>query len=117
MKKNVGAFAVVVALCLGFLLCMPDQAAAQSRSIQAATLAGPPYPAGTDWKQISTPHHRLIFPEGFEEEARRAAGLTDSLWQPLQEDFGIEVPTLPLVLNTHRQVSNGYVTLAPRHSE
>ncbi|MCF7949156.1 MAG: hypothetical protein K9M94_11275 [Spirochaetia bacterium] len=117
MKKNVGAYIFAVALCLVLLLCMTDQAAAQNRAIQASTVLGPPYPAGTDWKQVSTPHHRLIFPEGYEEEALRAAGLTDHLWAPLQKDFGIRVPPLPLVLNTHRQVSNGYVTLAPRHSE
>jgi len=96
---------------------MTDKVVAQNRSIQASTVLGPPYPAGTDWKQISTPHHRLIFPEGYEDEALRAARLTDRLWAPVQQDFGIEVPPLPLVLNTHRQVSNGYVTLAPRHSE
>src|SRR6056297_1234414 len=121
MKKNARSFVVIFPLCLSLflvlLLCMTDKVVAQNRSIQSSTVLGPPYPAGTDWKQISTPHHRLIFPEGYEDEALRAARLTDRLWAPVQQDFGIEVPPLPLVLNTHRQVSNGYVTLAPRHSE
>ncbi len=86
-------------------------------SIQGTALLGPPYPPAIDWKMISTPEHRLIFPAEFEAEARRVAGLVDRVRDPIQRDFGIRVPQLPLVLNTSRQVSNGYVTLAPRHSE
>jgi hypothetical protein len=92
-------------------------AALQAGSIQAIAALGPPYPPRINWKLISTPQHRLIFPSGFEAEAQRVAQLTYRLQRPIQSDFGREVPQLPLILNTTRQVSNGYVTLAPRHSE
>ncbi len=86
-------------------------------SIQGASLVGPPYPLHIDWKMISTPHHRLIFPEEFETEAQRLAGFVGRVQQPIQSDFGVDVPQLPLILNTSQQIANGYVTLAPRHSE
>ncbi len=86
-------------------------------SIQGTALLGPPYPPAIDWKMISTAEHRLIFPGEFETEARRVAALLSRVWDLVQKDFGARVPQLPLVLNTSRQVSNGYVTLGPRHSE
>src|SRR6056297_5550 len=84
---------------------------------QVSSTAGPLLPLGVEWKMINTPHHRLIFPAEHEAEARRVAALTGAAWGPLQRDFKTEVPPLPLILNTSRQVSNGYVTLGPRHSE
>lgn len=93
------------------------QSVLQVGSIQASAVLGPPYPPRIDWKMVSTPQHRLIFPAGFEADARRVAVLLNRVWEPIQKDFETRVPQLPLVLNTSRQVANGYVTLAPRHSE
>ncbi|MGC9313892.1 MAG: hypothetical protein ACP5IA_14485, partial [Sediminispirochaetaceae bacterium] len=83
----------------------------------ALLYSGTLYPPGMEWKSITTPHSRLIFPAGEEDAARRAAAAMTGAWDAVQEDFGVSLESYPLVVNTSLDITNGYFGLAPRKSE
>ena len=78
---------------------------------------GPPYPPSVDWKQMRTSSHRLIFPEGDEETARRAARAAETAHRKVEADLNVEVAPYPVIINTSTRMANGYFALAPRRSE
>ena len=124
VDKPTGISNIVLVLLIAFsFLFLETRIEAQSppspgpsRAIQGSSGTAPPYPPSTRWRMIDSPQHRIIFPAGFENQALRVAQLGEGLEEDIAQDYGVEVPQLPLILNTSRQVSNGYVTLAPRHS-
>ncbi|MFP4618881.1 MAG: hypothetical protein ACLFMZ_08585 [Spirochaetaceae bacterium] len=86
-------------------------------SITGVSGGSPAYPPNIQWMQITTPRQRFIFPEGYEEEASRAAAVAMEVWPNIEEDLETQMPRLPIILNTSNLVSNGYATLAPRRTE
>lgn len=74
-------------------------------------------PASMKWKQINTPHLRLIFPEGVEKEAQRAAQIMEGLSNAYDGSLGEISKKIPVVLQPQPLVSNAYVGLAPWRSE
>ncbi|MBL6445054.1 hypothetical protein JMN32_01960 [Fulvivirga sp. 29W222] len=75
-------------------------------------------PPAIDWRQINTPGFRIIFPEGFSEEAQRMANTLEHLRAAETESMGEKIPKkISLILQNQNSVSNGFVTLGPRRSE
>lgn len=75
------------------------------------------FPPDIKWKQIKTKNYRIVFPAGFEEEAQKAAQSAESLHLPLMQTLDTEKKKWPVLLSNTGSISNGYVTLAPRHSQ
>ncbi|QMU31106.1 TolB-like translocation protein [Adhaeribacter radiodurans] len=74
-------------------------------------------PPNVSWKQINTEKFQVIFPSEFEKEAQRVANTLQYLHAPLSHTLGREPRRLPLILQNRNAIANGFVTLAPRHSE
>ena len=75
------------------------------------------HPPRLDWKQIQLPTGRVLFPEGYEEQAKRAASLIELLANKHAVETGEQLYDFDLVLQTENTVINGYVGLAPFRSE
>jgi len=90
-------------LCSGFLF-LPQQAKAQLfyESIFR--------PAGLKWQQISSPHFKVVFPIGYEKQARRTIEILESELPKTNKLTGGSLTKIPVVLNTYNDRSNGYVT-------
>jgi hypothetical protein len=70
-------------------------------------------PPHAQWSTFRTPHFQVVFHEGLEEVARRAADRGERALEAL-EGFG-EMPPLPiqLVVTDHVDLSNGFATPVP----
>ncbi|MFN8356080.1 MAG: hypothetical protein U0Y10_16610 [Spirosomataceae bacterium] len=74
-------------------------------------------PASLKWKQIKTEKFRVIFPEGFENQAQRTASTLQAMYEPVSISLGKTPRAIPVVLQNQSTISNGFVTLLPRRSE
>lgn len=108
---------IAAAVPAGWAQGIEKAAAGPSASNTALLYSGALYPPGMEWKSITTPYNRLIFPAGEEDAARQAAAAVTDSWGAVQEDFGIRLESYPLVVNTSLDITNGYFGLAPRKSE
>lgn len=72
---------------------------------------------GIQWNQINTKKLRVIFPEGFETQARQVSNLILFEDANNRTSIGPLTKKLDLVLNNEGVISNGYVTIMPFHSE
>ncbi len=69
------------------------------------------------WRNISTEHFDVIFPEDLEEDAQKAAHLLEKAYPYVSRSLEVLPPRIPLILQNQSLESNGFVTLAPRRSE
>jgi hypothetical protein len=67
-------------------------------------------PSGLKWQQISSPHFKVVFPLGYEKQARRTIEILESELPKTNKLTGSELTKIPVVLNTYNDRSNGYVT-------
>ncbi len=74
-------------------------------------------PASLKWFQLRTPHFRIIYPEGFDSTAQKTANLMQQIYQPASKTLLRTPRKISLVLQNQTTISNGFVTLLPRHSE
>jgi len=74
-------------------------------------------PAGLNWQELNSPHFRIIFPEGFEEIARRSARILESQYDETYALTGGELDRFPVVLATYNDLTNGFVTSVNFRSE
>lgn len=92
------------ALLFAVLLC----------GLASAVKAQPLYPVThrpkLDWYEINTPHFRVIYHEGYEETARRAARLLELEYESIRSLTGGKLARFPVVINGYNDLSNGYVT-------
>ncbi|MBB4080113.1 hypothetical protein GGR28_002743 [Lewinella aquimaris] len=75
------------------------------------------HPPEVDWQQLRGDHVRVIFPEGYEARARRAASLIDWMATRHTGSIGEAIYNFDLILQTPNMTINGYVGLAPFRSE
>ena len=75
------------------------------------------HPPEVDWQQLRAEHVRVLFPRGYEQQARRAASLIDVLATEHNRSVGDRLYDFDLVLQTPNMTINGYVGLAPFRSE
>jgi hypothetical protein len=74
-------------------------------------------PALIRWKQIETPHFKLVFPESFIEKANSYANLLEKAFLNAQTLYPEIKGKLPVVIHNFSMSSNGYVVWAPKRIE
>ncbi len=74
-------------------------------------------PPGIEWYQINTPNFDLIFEKNFEEEAQKLANDLEFLYVPVSRTLGEKPKRIPIILQNHNSISNGFVSQSPRRSE
>ena len=62
------------------------------------------------WHELNTRHFRIIYHEGFESTARRAAQLLEDDYDAIQELVGGSLRNFPVIINGYNDLSNGYVS-------
>ena len=77
----------------------------------------PNLPLSVKWYQLNTPHFKIIYPEGFEEQGLRMANTMEHIYEPAAASLDVKPKKLPLILQNKNSRSNGFVTLGPRRSE
>jgi Tol biopolymer transport system component len=74
-------------------------------------------PASLTWSQINTPHFRVIYPTGFDEQAQRMANTLEHIHEPAARTLGSFPRKISVVLQNQSSVSNGFVSMTPRRTE
>ncbi|TGE27339.1 TolB-like translocation protein [Hymenobacter metallicola] len=77
----------------------------------------PQNPASLRWYQVRTPHFQVVYPEGFAAQAQRTARRLEQVYKPGSASLEKEPRPISVVLQNQTTVSNGFVTIIPRHSE
>ena len=78
---------------------------------------GDQHPPAVVWKEISTPHFRIIVPKEILSQGQAVADLLERICAPLSKTLAVAPRPISLVLTNQGIVSNGYVRLAPRMAE
>ncbi len=92
-------------------------------SLMTAVNAGAQYydtgqdPATLRWRQIRTPHFRVIYPDDFEAGAGSYALLLEQSYNRLSALYPDGRSRIPVIIHNHSMSSNGYVAWAPRRME
>jgi len=74
-------------------------------------------PASLRWRQIRTPHFRVIFPGDFSAGAAEYARLLEDSYSRLSHLYPDVNISVPVIIHSHSMLSNGYVSWAPRRME
>nr|WP_294900203.1 hypothetical protein [uncultured Pedobacter sp.] len=74
-------------------------------------------PPSVKFKQIITPDFQIIYPALFEMEAQRMANTLEIVIKQDSKTLGHKPRPISIILQNQGVVSNGFVTMAPRHSE
>lgn len=74
-------------------------------------------PSTIKWFKINAPHFRILFPEGFEEQAQRMANTLEHIHKAEATSLGSEPRKISVVLQNQSSLSNGFVSILPRRSE
>jgi hypothetical protein len=69
------------------------------------------------WRQVRTPHFRVIYPAGLDSAAGRTARRLEQVHVPGTASLGVVPPPISIVLQNQTTVSNAFVTFLPRHAE
>src|SRR5690554_537027 len=73
--------------------------------------------ASIKWKQINTKHFRLIFPDYYEQQAKKLAGNLDIVYPFGSYSLKHNPAKIPVLLHTQTVQSNGMVAWAPKRAE
>ena len=98
-------------LALLFLLLLAARGAAQSLPVISQN------PPALRWREISSPHFRVLYPAGLDSAAQRTAGRLEAVHGPEGNTLGVQAPPITVVLQNQTTVSNAFVTFLPRHAE
>lgn len=74
-------------------------------------------PMNIKWRQIKSPHYKLIYPDYYAPTAVALAGFMDSIAPSITHGFTRTPQRLPIVLHTENLYSNGEVVWAPKRME
>lgn len=74
-------------------------------------------PASLRWRQIRTPHFRVIYPEDFADGAAEYSRLLEESYSRLSHLYPDVKVSVPVIIHSHSMLSNGYVSWAPRRME
>lgn len=74
-------------------------------------------PSGLNWQELNSPHFRIIFAEGDDAIARRAARILESQYATTYELTGGKLRRFPVVLSPYNDVTNGFVSSVNFRSE
>ncbi len=74
-------------------------------------------PPSVRFYRINTPHFKVLYPKGFEEQAQRVANTLEHIHEPEALTMRARPRKIPVILQNQSSISNGFVTLLPRRSE
>nr|WP_262908796.1 hypothetical protein [Hymenobacter translucens] len=74
-------------------------------------------PPSLPWREVRTPHFRVLYPAGLDSTAQRTARRLEQVREPGTATLGVKPRPIAVVLQNQTTVSNGFVTFLPRHSE
>ena len=74
-------------------------------------------PPSLRWYQVNTPHFRVLFSKGFEEQAQRMANTLEHIHTAEARSLGSSPRKISVILQNQSSVSNGFVSILPRRSE
>ena len=74
-------------------------------------------PPDLRWREMRTPHFRVLYPAGLDSAAQRTAGRLEAVHGPGGTTLGVQARPIAVVLQNQTTVSNGFVTFLPRHAE
>ncbi|GAA4013663.1 hypothetical protein GCM10022408_28470 [Hymenobacter fastidiosus] len=69
------------------------------------------------WRQVRTPHFRVLYPAGLDSAAQHTARRLEQVHKPGTATLGVVPPPISIVLQNQTSVSNAFVTFLPRHAE
>ena len=74
-------------------------------------------PTFLKWNQVRTDHFRILFPQGFDDQAQRMANTLEHIYGPEARTMGETPRRISVVLQNQSSLSNGFVSYLPRRSE
>lgn len=74
-------------------------------------------PPSVRWYQVKTPHFRVLYTDGFHDQAERVANSLEHIRDEAAESLGTRPRRMSFILQNHSAVSNGFVSILPRRSE
>ncbi len=74
-------------------------------------------PPSVKWYRVNTPHFRVLYPKGFEEQAQRVANTLEHIREPESKSLGVRPKKISIILQNQSSISNGFVSIVPRRSE
>jgi len=74
-------------------------------------------PPGLRWREVRTPHFRVLYAGGIDTAAQRTAARLEQLHGPDVATLGVSPRPIAVVMQNQTTVSNGFVTFLPRHAE
>ena len=74
-------------------------------------------PPSVRWHQVKTPHFRVLYTDGFHDQAERVANSLEHIREEAAESLGTRPRRMSFILQNHSAVSNGFVSILPRRSE
>lgn len=74
-------------------------------------------PPSVKWYRVNTPHFKVLYPKGFEEQAQRVANTLEHIREPEAKSLGVRPKKISIILQNQSAESNGFVSLIPKRSE
>jgi len=74
-------------------------------------------PPSLKWSHVKTPHFRVIFPKGFDEQGIRVANTLEFIHSAEAKSLGSLPRRISVILQNQSAISNGFVSIFPRRSE
>lgn len=93
------------------ITCLSFASVAQSESVLENN------PTFLKWDQVRTDHFRILFPQGFGDQAQRVANTLEYIYVPEARTIGETPRRISIVLQSQSSLSNGFVSYLPRRSE
>lgn len=69
------------------------------------------------WYQINTNHFKVIFPDGYQEQAQRMTNTLEHIRIPEAKTLRSDPRKISVILQNQSAISNGFVSITPRRSE
>ena len=74
-------------------------------------------PPSVKWYRVNTPHFKVLYPKGFEDQAQRLANTLEHIRVAEGKTMGATPRKFSVILQNQSAVSNGFVSLIPKRSE
>ncbi len=74
-------------------------------------------PSKLKWKQIQTPHFRIVFPQGMDTDAQRTANALTNAYSDVARSLGVLPKKIPIVMQNQTTDNNAFVTSEGRRAE
>ena len=74
-------------------------------------------PTSLKWQQINTQNFKILFPDGYGENAQGVANLMEAIYLPVSKTLDKQPRKVSIILQNQNSIPNGFVALGPRRSE